>query len=151
MRVCVCFLFGDIMNDKIIKKLSKLFDKSYKKNEFPVSAVIYDSDHIISCGYNKRNRSKKTTDHAEIIAIERANRKLKSWNLQGLKMIVTLEPCEMCKNVIREARISEVYYLVEKLDYKKQYDKTIFKMLNDGSIKKEKYTEKMGLFFKDKR
>jgi len=135
----------------LLKKLWKLANKSLKKDEFPVSAIIFKDDKIISCGYNKRNKSKITTDHAEIIAIKRANKKLKNWKIANVCMLVTLEPCEMCKTVIKEARISKVYYIVPRYKYKKQYKCTEFENIENESLDKEKYINDITHFFDNKR
>jgi len=139
------------MDEKLLKTLFKLANKSLQNDEFPVAAIIYDENGIISCGYNKRNASKLTTDHAEIIAITKANKKLKLWNLQYKCMIVTLEPCDMCKAVIKEARLKEVNYLVPRYNYKKQYKSTIFNYLDFNSPLKEKYLNDIKHFFDNKR
>lgn len=139
------------MEEKLLKTLFKLANKSYKKNEFPVSAIIFDQNGIISCGYNKRNRTNQTTDHAEIIAIKKANSKLKTWRLENKCMIVTLEPCKMCEAVIREARIKKVYYLIPRYQYKKQYKCTNFITYTSDNIELDKYKEQIEKFFKDKR
>lgn len=139
------------MEEKIIQKLFKLANKSLKKNEFPVSAIIYDNDKIISVGYNIRNKSKKTIDHAEIIAITKANKKLKTWNLQGKNMIITLEPCPMCTAVIKEARLDNVYYIIPRYQYKKAYKKTLFKEYNTNLPEKQKYINDISSFFNNKR
>ena len=136
---------------KIVDKLWKLANKSYKLGEFPVSAIIYQDNKIISCGYNKRHKSNLTTDHAEIIAINKANKKLKSWRLTNACMVVTLEPCEMCKTVIRESRLKNVYYLVERNPTKKQYKCTDIKMFNIESDKLSNYKKTISTFFTDKR
>lgn len=136
---------------KLWKRLFELANKSLKNDEFPVSAIIYDEEGIISCGYNKRNASKKTTDHAEIIAIEKANKKLHSWNLANKCMLVTLEPCEMCKAVIKEARLKNIYYLIPRYEYKKLYKCTLFEHLDLDSEEKEKYLNNIQTFFKNKR
>lgn len=139
------------MDEKILKKLFLLADKSLKNDEFPVSAIIYDNSKIISSGYNKRNKSNLTTDHAEIIAIQKANKKIKNWRLTNICMVITLEPCDMCKAVIKESRISKVYYLVSRYDYKKQYDSTKFEKLNITSSDYESYIINIKKFFTDKR
>ncbi len=139
------------MNEKLLKTLFKLADKSLSNDEFPVAAIIYDKNGIISCGYNKRNKSNLTTDHAEIIAINKANKKLQSWNLQYKCMVVTLEPCDMCKAVIKEARLKEIYYLIPRYNYKKQYKSTKFKQLDYNSERKEKYLNDIKHFFDNKR
>ena len=144
------------MEEKILKKLFQLANKSYNKKEFPVGAIIFDDNfNIISTGYNRRNKSNITIDHAEIIAITKANKKLNSWRLNDLCMIVTLEPCDMCKTVIKEARLKEIYYIVPRLKYKKQYKNIIikqYKIKNDKINKQiEEYNQKISTFFNEKR
>ena len=48
--------------------------------------------------------------HAEIIAIDKACKKLGSWRLDNCDIYVTLEPCMMCMGAIIESRIRNVYY-----------------------------------------
>ena len=139
------------MDEKILKKLWYYANKSLDSNEFPVAAIIYDDDGIISVGYNKRNKSNLTTDHAEIIAINKANKKLNNWKLTNKCMVVTLEPCDMCKSVIKEARIGKVYYIIPRYKYKKQYKCTTFEELKIESKDREKYLNDITSFFIDKR
>lgn len=139
------------MNEEYIDFLFELAEKSLKEDEFPVSAIVYDESGILGYGYNRRNKTKKTTDHAEIIAIEEANKITKNWNLQNKSMLVTLEPCDMCKSVIKEARLSHVYYLVSRYQFKKQYKCTIFEELCIDSSKKDRYKENITTFFSNKR
>lgn len=136
---------------KLLKKLFALAKESYDNDEFPVAAIIYDKNGIISCGKNCRNTSKKTTDHAEIIAIEKANKKLNAWNLQNKCMIVTLEPCDMCKSVIKEARLDRVYYIVPRYSFKKQYKRTHIEMKNIEMPELQSYRENIKNFFSNKR
>lgn len=134
----------------------ELLNKCSESDDFPVSAIIYDNNYkIIGEGYNQRNKTNVTTDHAEIIAINMANQNINSWRLEEYNMIVTLEPCDMCKNVIKEARISNVKYLVKRYDYKKISKKTIFELYNSNNkLEKDligEYTTKISKFFVDKR
>ena len=99
------------MNEKIIiNKLMKLVMKAAKKEESPVAAVIVYKNRIISSAYNRRNKSNKTIDHAEIIAINKANQKLKNWRLNKCSLYVTIEPCPMCAAALRWAQISKIVY-----------------------------------------
>ena len=139
------------MDQKIINKLFKLANKSLKQNEFPVSAIIFENNKIISSAYNRRNHSKITTDHAEILAIQKANKKTHEWRLTNKCMVVTLEPCDMCKSVIREARLKKVYYLIPRYNYKKQYKCTSIEFYNYDGKDKEKYIVNMQSFFNNKR
>lgn len=88
----------------------KLAYKAYKKGEVPVGAVIVKNNKILSTAYNKKNKTKRTTDHAEILAIIKANKKLHDWRLNDCIMYVTLKPCDMCIGALKESRISKVIY-----------------------------------------
>ena len=81
--------------------------KAYKKNEVPVGAVIVSlkNGNIISKAYNLRDNSCIVTKHAEIIAIEKANKLQKNWRLSDCVLYTTLRPCEMCLSVIKTAKI----------------------------------------------
>jgi len=83
--------------------------KAYKKEEVPVGAVIVKNGKIISRAYNKKENKKDTTNHAEILAIKKASKKLKSWRLTDCEMYVTLEPCSMCAGALIQSRIKKVY------------------------------------------
>lgn len=85
-------------------------EKARRKNEVPIGAVIVVNGKIIAKGYNKREKSKNAIKHAEIIAIEKACKRLRSWRLEGAEIYVTLEPCPMCAGAIANARISKLIY-----------------------------------------
>ena len=71
-----------------------------------VGAVIVDQlGNILGKGYNKKEKNNKTVSHAEINAITQANKKIQNWRLNGCTLYVTLEPCNMCKEIIKESRI----------------------------------------------
>ena len=83
--------------------------KSYNKEEIPVGAVIVKDGQIIARGHNLKETKNDTTNHAEIIAIKKASKKLKSWRLIDCEMYVTLEPCSMCAGALINARIKKIY------------------------------------------
>ena len=140
------------MEEKYINELINLSKKSLKKSEVPIAALITDENgKIISKAYNTRNIKQQTINHAEILAITKANKKLKSWRLNKCMLYVTIEPCDMCKSVIKESRIQNVYYLLPRLPEKNQYNKTIFNKLKDMSEKEGKYQEIINKFWKNKR
>lgn len=140
------------MEEKYINELINLSKKALKKSEVPIAALIIDENgKIISKAYNTRNIKQQTINHAEILAISKANKKLKSWRLNKCTLYVTIEPCDMCKSVIKESRIQNVYYLLARLPEKNQYNKTIFNKLKDMSEKEDKYQEIINKFWKNKR
>ena len=140
------------MEEKYINELINLSKKSLKKSEVPIAALIIDENgKIISKAYNTRNIKQQTINHAEILAITKANKKLKSWRLNKCTLYITIEPCDMCKSVIKESRIQNVYYLLPRLPEKNQYNKTIFNKLKDMSEKEDNYQESINKFWKNKR
>lgn len=119
------------MEEKIIKKLYRLSLKAYENNEIPVSAIILKDDKIVASSYNKKNISNNVLLHAEIICLQKAYKKLKRWNLNDCVMYVTLEPCNMCKEVIQNSRIDHVYYILSKGSINNDYKKTQYEQMYD--------------------
>ncbi len=138
------------MEEKIIKECLNLALKAAKKKEVPIGAIITNNNKIISKAYNLREKKKDITAHAEVLAIKKASRKLKRWNLSDCALYVTLKPCSMCESIINQSRIKEVYYLCEKLNYKKEYSKTRYKQFYQEKILEE-YKKILSQFFKRKR
>ena len=98
------------MNEKFMVEAIKEAKKAELIDEVPIGCVIVKDDKIIARGHNLRESKQRSTAHAEIIAIEKACRKLKSWRLEGCSLYVTLEPCPMCSGAILQSRIEHVVY-----------------------------------------
>ena len=86
----------------------KQAEKAAAIGEVPIGCVIVCDGVIVGRGYNKRNKNKTTLAHAEMIAIDKASKKLGDWRLEGCTMYITLEPCQMCAGAIVQARVSRV-------------------------------------------
>lgn len=95
--------------EKFMKEALKEAKKAYEKEEIPVGAVIVKDNKIIARAYNQKEEKRDTTKHAEIIAIQKASKKIDAWRLQDCEMYVTLEPCSMCTGAIIQARIKKIY------------------------------------------
>ncbi len=80
-----------------------------RRGEVPIGCVIVRDGKVIAKGYNQRERKQNCLWHAEIVALNCACRKLKSWRLSDCEMYVTLEPCQMCMGAILNARLRKVY------------------------------------------
>ena len=79
--------------------------------DVPVGALIVnESGEILSTGKNEREKDNDPTAHAEVLAIRRAGEKLGSWRLDGLTIIITLEPCVMCAGAILQSRIKRLVF-----------------------------------------
>ena len=99
--------------EKIIKYMKEALKEAKKAeliDEVPIGCVIVKDDKIIARGHNQRETNQSPIGHAEIIAINKASKKLKSWRLEGCDIYVTLEPCIMCSGAIIQSRINKVYY-----------------------------------------
>ena len=92
-----------------MKEALKEAKKAYNKLEVPVGVVIVKDDKIIARAYNQKEMKNSPIKHAEIIAIEKACKKLNNWRLNDCEMYVTLEPCPMCTGAIINSRIKKVY------------------------------------------
>ena len=99
--------------EKYMKAALKEAQKAYNLLEIPVGAVIVKDGKIIARAHNQKETKNDTTKHAEILAIQKASKKLKSWRLIDCEMYVTLEPCTMCAGAIINSRIKKVYYGTE--------------------------------------
>lgn len=84
--------------------------KALKIDEVPVGAIIVKDGKIIARAYNKKEMNNNALGHAELIAINKASKKLGTWRLNGCEMYVTLEPCSMCLSALIHSRIDKVYY-----------------------------------------
>lgn len=98
------------MNQEIIKTLEKHLNKALKENEVPVAACIVKDNKVIASAHNKRHNKWNVLNHAELICIKKAAKKNKDWRLADCDIYVTLEPCNMCLEIIKASRINNVYY-----------------------------------------
>ena len=99
----------EYMEEKFMKEALKEAKKAYDKLEVPVGCVIVKDGKIIARGHNLKETKQDTTKHAEMIAIQKASKKLNSWRLLDCEMYVTLEPCSMCAGAIIQSRIKKIY------------------------------------------
>ena len=98
------------MHKKYMEIALKEAQKAFLQDEVPVGAVIVDADgNIIAKAYNKTEYGFDPTAHAEINAIRKACKKLKTKRLWNCCMYVTLEPCTMCAAAISFARIEKLF------------------------------------------
>ena len=120
-----------------MKEALKEAKKAYKIGEVPVGAIIVKEDKIIARAHNLRESKNNAICHAEILCIQKACKKLKSWRLDGTIMYVTLEPCAMCSGSLTQARINKVYFGAK--DYKNGCVGSIFNLLDQNTTWKVEY------------
>lgn len=145
--------------EKFMQEALKEARKAEKKLEVPVGCVIVKDGKIIARAHNQKETKTDTTKHAEIIAIQRASKKLETWRLLECEMYVTLEPCSMCAGAMIQARIKKVY--IGAMDEKTGACGSVLNLLKDypfnhiveieTGIEKEKCQEVLKSFFKKLR
>lgn len=121
------------MNEKYMNIAIQESLKSMKKEEVPIGCIIVKNGKIIAKAHNLKEKKSSALAHAELIAIAKANKKLKSWRLNECEIYITMEPCPMCASAIKQSRISKVYYGVENENNK--ISKKIFQSIeNNNSV-----------------
>lgn len=93
-----------------MKEAIKMAKKAKDLDEVPIGAVIVQNGKIIARACNLMEKKKSATAHAEILAIEKACKKVGDWRLNGCELYVTIEPCAMCAGAIVNARIDKVFF-----------------------------------------
>jgi tRNA(adenine34) deaminase len=133
--------------------------KAYNIKEVPIGAVIVYKDEVIARGYNTREMTQKATQHAELIAIEKACEKLNTWRLEDCTLYVTIEPCPMCAGAAILSRVDRLVYGAS--DPKSGYAGTLASPMEDerlnhnveviGGVLEEECSKLMKDFFKELR
>lgn len=142
------------MNDEYFMMMAyEEAKKAINKEEIPVGAIIVKNDKVIAKAHNKKNKTNRIIDHAEILAIKKANRKLHNWRLDDCVMYITLEPCPMCASAIEQSRIKKI--VTGANNYNDNYNKItkeILKSINwNKSILHKECSKLINDFFSKKR
>ena len=99
------------MTDEYFMKMAlKEANKAMSKDEVPIGCIIVKDNKIIVSAYNQKELDQIATHHAEILAINKACKKLKTWHLEECILYTTVEPCLMCTGAIIQSRIKKVIY-----------------------------------------
>ena len=147
------------MVEKFMGEAIKEAVKAQKKDEVPIGAVLVKDGKIIARAHNLIESKKLPTAHAEILAIEKACKRLGDWRLDGTSLFVTLEPCPMCAGAIVNARIEKVYfgaYEEKSGSAQSRFDVLTGSGLNhkteyQGGVRKEECESIIKNYFKEKR
>ncbi|MBE6155579.1 MAG: nucleoside deaminase [Firmicutes bacterium] len=140
-----------LKNEKFLKIILNEAEKALKKNEVPVGCIIVKDENILSKAHNTKQKKHACINHAEILAVLKAEKKIEDWRLDGCDLYVTLEPCKMCMEVIRQARIKNVYYLLPSKFNNEDNKKILVKQIEENEVLKEQYYQKIKEFFARKR
>ena len=97
-------------DEKFMKKALLEAEKAVLEDEVPVGAVAVLDGKIIARAHNNRERTQNAINHAEMLVIQKACKKLASWRLDGVTLYVTIEPCPMCTGAIINSRLRRVVF-----------------------------------------
>ena len=133
--------------------------KAAQKGEVPVGAVVVKDGKIVGRGHNLTEQKQSALTHAELMALTKASKKLKSWRLNDCDLYVTLEPCTMCAGAIVLSRIRNLYYgttdpkagAVESTIRVLDNPKLNHRVKLNGGILKEECSKVLSVFFKEVR
>ena len=137
------------MDEKFFEICIKEAKISYQHGDVPIGAVIVKNNKIIAKAHNTREKKHDITGHAEINVIKKAAKKLGRWNLSDCLLYVTLAPCSMCKEVIKQSRIRKTFFILDKPGYKKEFSNSEFLKFNYQN--EQMYAAVLSAFFKEKR
>ena len=132
--------------EKFMKEALKEAKKAYEKLEVPVGCVIVKDGKVIARAHNLKETQADTTKHAEMLAIQKASKKLKAWRLLDCDMYVTLEPCSMCAGAIINSRIRNLY--IGGLDEKTGAAGSVLNLFEDFTFN-HKVTVETGIIKED--
>lgn len=145
--------------EEFMQEALKEAKKAAEKLEVPVGCVIVKDGKIIARAHNQKETKTDTTKHAEIMAIQKASKKLGAWRLLDCELYVTLEPCSMCAGAMIQSRIKKVY--IGAMDEKTGACGSVLNLLQDYpfnhiveveiGIEKEECEKVLKDFFKELR
>ncbi|OGB83267.1 hypothetical protein A3F66_01735 [candidate division TM6 bacterium RIFCSPHIGHO2_12_FULL_32_22] len=119
-----------------MKLALKQAEKALLRDEVPIGAIVVDKDGtILSRAYNLVQKKKSPLAHAEILAIEKAAKKIGDWRLAECTIYVTLEPCSMCMSVIDLSRISKLVFASKSSKYGYKINEALIFNRNRSKLK----------------
>ena len=134
-------------------------EKAKKIDEVPIGAVLVKDDKIVARAYNKKNTTRNSINHAEIIVLLKYQKKINDWHFNDVTLYTTLEPCPMCAGAIINFRVGKVVF--GACDKKAGSVGSVINLLTQkefnhhpeivGGVMQEECGEILTNFFKDKR
>lgn len=96
--------------EKFMAEALREAKRAYSLDEVPIGAIVVRNGEIISKAHNTKNKKKNALLHAEMDALNKAQKALGDWHLNDCDLYVTLEPCPMCAGACINARVRAIYF-----------------------------------------
>ncbi len=106
--------------------------KALDNDDVPIGAIILYDGKIIARAYNQVEKVKNSLAHAEIIALNKAIKKVGYKHLLNCEIFTTLEPCPMCAGALVLARIKRLVYAAK--DPKSGAVNSVFNITNHPKL-----------------
>ncbi|HHV15242.1 MAG TPA: tRNA adenosine(34) deaminase TadA [Gelria sp.] len=97
-------------HEDYMKIALNLAQEAREKGEIPVGAIVVIDGEIVAGARNEKEMRGDATAHAEILALQRAAKKVGHWRLTDATMYVTLEPCPMCAGAMVQTRLGNLVF-----------------------------------------
>lgn len=97
-------------DEKFMKIALLQAEKAKQNDEVPIGAILVKDGKIVSRAYNKKNKTRNSLNHAEIIALQKYQKKINDWHFYDVTLYTTLEPCPMCAGAIINFRVGKVVF-----------------------------------------
>lgn len=146
------------LDQKFMKLAIRQAQKAKEMDEVPIGAIAVLDGKVIARAHNTREKTGNALNHAEVLAIQKACKKVGNWRLDEVTLYVTIEPCPMCMGAMLNARLKRLVYGAD--DKKGGACGTLYD-LNDGrynhtisvtkGVLKEDCANIIRTYFEDKR
>jgi tRNA(adenine34) deaminase len=101
---------GDVHVEAAMGLALEEAERAGAAGEVPIGAVVLLEGRVLARAGNRRERDHDPTAHAEILALRMAAAERGTWRLEGVTLVVTLEPCPMCAGALVGARVARVVF-----------------------------------------
>ena len=98
------------LDQKFMKLAICQAQKAKEMDEVPIGAIAVLDGKVIARAHNTREKTGNALNHAEVLAIQKACKKVGNWRLDEVTLYVTIEPCPMCMGSMLNARLKRLVY-----------------------------------------
>jgi len=84
--------------------------------EVPIVSIVVCKDKIVGKGFNSMMSLSNPNAHAEMIALDKASKKLNNFALKDSTIYISQEPCIMCIESIINYKIRNIVYASSSLN-----------------------------------
>ncbi|HEX4214680.1 MAG TPA: deaminase [Candidatus Dormibacteraeota bacterium] len=99
--------------DQLVLAAIRVAEEGLEAGELPIGAVVALGDDIVASAFTQERRQGRRLVHADLLAMEQADRALGRGRRGGLRLAVNLEPCLMCIGAAMSLGVEEVLFALE--------------------------------------